>query len=333
MSQYFIPPRQSTVLPSQPVASSSYNPESQLDVEPAVYIFPNPPSDSETQSPYTSSSALSAPTDFGLSSGISTSARSRPRSRRASSNGSGLSWEELNSRARSVSIDTGTGSDLDVEVWEWTGDEEDASDGSGVELEAAVERASRWDLLRRRPLAEFPSEYTENRLQYRRRLRAISLSPSWDGATRSRTLSNQSGASSRPRSPTPHPPLRIPLLSFFSSLLSLDDTTLHLLTRPSLSHSSPLFSGPQLFIGSLEDDVGEDKGRRRDFPTVNLRDAELHNLNHGLGLACDASVTPANPFAFHAIPMLDIWSLVSGVFKNSEKVWNEVLRSGVKVAT
>ncbi|TDL23330.1 hypothetical protein BD410DRAFT_787678 [Rickenella mellea] len=320
MSQYFIPPRQSTSRTRQD-DSPTFTPQHHEDIQSAVYIFPSPAADQGSSSPALSS-AISFPTDITLSSYHLASGHSRDGSR-----DSRLSWEEFGPRQRSVSIGTGSPSDLEVEVWEWPAEEEEGvvSEGTGVDvgLEAAVERANRWDLLRRRPLVDrFSTDYIEERLQFRRRLRAISMSPSWDGDPRTRKLSSPGTPSRvRARSPAPHPPLRIPLLSFFSSLLSLDDSTMHLLTHTPHPHSSELFPGPQLFISNLDDISAEEKLHSRN--TSDLGESDLRHLKRGIAIATDSSVQPSNTFA---LPMIDIWSIVTGVWKNTGKVWTEVWR-------
>ncbi len=129
-------------------------------------------------------------------------------------------------------------------------------------------------------------------------------------------------ASAREHSPSrladlnhdPLPPrkvFRIPLLSFFASLLSLDDKTLSLLTRPTFaSDSSPLFSGPQLFIEYDMDDTerAEDKQRRKRL----LGESESDVLKKGVDAACDSSDDQENRFLL-PLPSIPLWSFVSSV--------------------
>lgn len=95
-----------------------------------------------------------------------------------------------------------------------------------------------------------------------------------------------------PRTPsppaTPQPvlyPRRIPLLAFWSSLLAIDDATLHLLTHPP-THS-PLFPGPPLSHSDADPDTQHGL----------VRLGHRHRaLEDGMAVAFDSAFVPANPF-------------------------------------
>ncbi|KLO12990.1 hypothetical protein SCHPADRAFT_904622 [Schizopora paradoxa] len=383
MSQYFTPhsARRSSVT-STDAGGSSMAATVYLDAEEGVvsdnddefersiYIFPNPassPSPSGLESPFASSSALSLPTDlslptspasgeFLLPDGAEFDMQTRGRRGVGSSRSAGAaSWEDDVGSGRSFSAVRSAFSDSEVEVWEWTGDENASrvsSEVESVELEAAIERASRWDILQR-PLTReeaariryhpqeqqhplhvrpFPSAfaYAEGRFQFRRHMRVLewnrtASAQEFEEASagqRSRTQSIQTnGSKSQSRPPAPRKVFRIPLLSFFASLLSLDDKTLTLLTRPTFADSSPLFCGPQLFIEYDIDDkeLADAKQRRKRL----LGETESDVLKKGVDAVCDTSSDQENRFLLPlpTIPLGDLWSFVSNVCRAPSRLF------------
>lgn len=241
------------------VEDEAYNnqlPSLDIDIgEQSIYIFPNP--SSVPPSPV-SSSLFSAPTD--LPSSIDSSARHDNQPSRGRHCTSSLSAPTATSRSgsagsyqlvrRSVSPNTPTDTDLDayvdgdieVELWDWTGSSvRSRGRGGGSSepeewvLEEKVQRASRWALAdadthvhgRPFPLAA-SSAHARGALDEARH--RLSLGP-----LRSRANSRSRGCLGSGRPPAPQPRIRIPLLSFFAALLSLDldDPALRLLTQAS----------------------------------------------------------------------------------------------------
>ena len=229
-------------------------PSLDIDIgEQSIYIFPNP--SSVPPSPG-SSSLFSTPTDIpsSLDSLSRHLDRRRPRGRHASS----LSAQTTSSRSDSAGsylhipsslspttpsdtdLDAYVDGDIEVELWDWTGSSvrsrrrgEASSEPESWVLEEEVQRASRWALsdedthVRGRP---FPlgASSTHARVALDDARRRLSLGP-----LRSRTHSLSSGGLSPNSTVTPQPRIRIPLLSFFAALFSLDldDPALRLLTQ------------------------------------------------------------------------------------------------------
>jgi hypothetical protein len=120
---------------------------------------------------------------------------------------------------------------------------------------------------------------------------------------------------------TAQPRLQIPLLSFISSLLSVDDATFHLLSTTS-SHSA-LFPGQNLLSDpSPSGDEGNDE--LHGVEKLLLRENECHVVKEGCSIASDPSA-PYLPFPSH--PFVGFWGVVTGFMANGGKVVREVLRS------
>jgi len=114
----------------------------------------------------------------------------------------------------------------------------------------------------------------------------------------------------------PHAPAHIPLLSFFTSLLAIDDSTVCLLRQP--SSDSALFACPGLpSDSSLEEADGElhglEKLLARKSGARRIRDALLYERELGL-------CRPPSPR-----PFLGLWNTVSVLVTNSGKALREVL--------
>jgi len=119
---------------------------------------------------------------------------------------------------------------------------------------------------------------------------------------------------SDPGSIARHPYIRFPMLSFIASLLFIDEATIHLLTQ------SP--SESALFLGhSYSDEHPSDEHDicRTPHGVIKLLADSDDNrtLKAGLAVASDSDILPFNPFAFPS----GLWSLVSGVWKNSGFAW------------
>ena len=95
---------------------------------------------------------------------------------------------------------------------------------------------------------------------------------------------------SRTRSSMSHAPLRSPVLAFFSAVLSIDESTVNLLTRPQTNDSSPLFPSPLLSDTlRVAEDVGREKKALLSLGTIQ---PELQSLKEGMKFVCDPAVYP-----------------------------------------
>ena len=256
MAAYFIPRRSSQATHPHVSIDTDERPQQleesilTLDPERSIYLFPNP--ESLPASP-SGSSLYSVPTDFTISS--PGSSRERTLSQTTDASGSSsyvLSSSEHTTRDRSRSLSS---SEFDVEVWDWTADSDAVDDERAAELEAEVERMSRWDLHHPRieAIRLVPSVFGSS---IGRPPLALSraMHPTEEGYQRTRADSNISYKSlssfhSSSLGDPPHPRIRLPLLSFFSSLLGLDldDPALRLLTTS--SSDSVLFPGQSGLLG------------------------------------------------------------------------------------
>ncbi|KAI0004635.1 hypothetical protein BJV74DRAFT_389638 [Russula compacta] len=110
------------------------------------------------------------------------------------------------------------------------------------------------------------------------------------------------------RPPAPHPRIRLPLLSVFVSLLSIDDATLHLVAH-SPAHST-LFPGP---IGPSDERTGN---TQESHGTLRLLEpsSQLGALRDGLAVACDESFFSSNPFRLSVSPLIGLLGLVRGIW-------------------
>jgi hypothetical protein len=120
--------------------------------------------------------------------------------------------------------------------------------------------------------------------------------------------------------PTPHPRIRLPLLSVFASLFSIDDTTLHLVAH-SPTHSA-LFPGP-----IRPSDEGARHAQEVHGVLALLEPSRQHaGLRDGLAVACDESILPVNPFKISATPFIGLLGLVRGICARSRAALREVDR-------
>ncbi|KZV73760.1 hypothetical protein PENSPDRAFT_648526 [Peniophora sp. CONT] len=197
----------------------------------SIYIFPNPssvlPSPHSNLNDASLESAVREPVEESRSRSISVAT--------AATTTTDTGWDDLRSPSNY--------STQDETQWEWpTSADGHAVDGARLgEEEAVLDEeivgASRWDLIASR---RYPAHPLAVRAERQARL-APTSTMSW---IRSRTVSGVSSLSSYVAVPTttPHPRMRIPLLSFFGSLLDIDEETLDLLE--STPSQSTLFTGP-----------------------------------------------------------------------------------------
>ncbi|KAF9013254.1 hypothetical protein BDQ17DRAFT_1343064 [Cyathus striatus] len=296
MAQYFARPTQPSVNPRHASLHNHSQPWT-LDIgESSIYVFPNPPSDPPSPGQISTVSA----TEF------SSSALSSSPSRDSSVP---VSPADIPNNTLTPSpLSTPLIADLrgfDSEQWEWDALEEPAARSLLVGLEDATERPDRWEIIaRRRALNQY--------------LQSIST-------FRSSSISLRKGQqTSKPPTTsavfTPHPRIQIPLLSFFVSLLSVDDGTLDLLTQSS-SHSA-LFPGES--IPPLEKDLSAAEREVENLHGVErllMRESEARVLKDGLVVASDTS---SNPLL--ASPFTGLWDIVSGLMTNGGKALREILQ-------
>ncbi|KAL5501820.1 hypothetical protein ACEPAH_9081 [Sanghuangporus vaninii] len=258
------------------------------DLEQSIFIFPSRTS-SRTDVDIELPSPLSIPTDasFPSSSPSATNTDDISRGRRIS-DASGFSQWTFSNSGRSVSMDTSSRSPL-VEVWEMSDDameNEDANGGGTPEPPSPLKQQQNHQQripLGRRP---FPSHFvfSDGRLQLRARKESfISYADSGNGSAPSL---NQDTSTPKHADAS-----HLPLLAFFSSLLSVEDPTVHLLTRSSPPYTSPLFPGGPLQSEFSSPDTIFDEKRAlfASSPTASLKS--------GVEVASDPSVTSKSVFS------------------------------------
>ena len=266
----------------------------------AILIFPNPPSEQESSRSatgsgfgYSGSSTLSLPTDVSLESMRSRS-RSRSRGEREQ--------ERVHSRHES---------------WQ--------------AMLRTLPRNSRgrWDEL-------LPEEQSEWELE----LESGNLNPENTRFTNppprgrhTRTSSGVSSPLSLPFMPlSPQPPFRLPFLSFLQSFLTLDESTLHLISRSPDPHVSSLFPvSPGLHSvdkDDEDDDTADDAGDGEP-PHGALRlllnnpDKPQNTALHKAGI--DPSEIPGEVNPFLVSPtQIPVWRLLGFVIEGGVRAWREV---------
>ncbi|KAL5519805.1 hypothetical protein ACEPAG_1465 [Sanghuangporus baumii] len=262
------------------------------DLEQSIFIFPSPVSSTSgsTDVDIEPPSPLSVPTDasFPTTSPSATNSDDISRGRRIS-DASGFSQWTFSNSGRSVSVDTSLRSPL-VEVWEMSDDaleNEDVNAGGAPVPPSPLRQQQQHQQripLGRRP---FPSHFVfaDGRLQLRARKESfISSADSGNGSAPS--LNQETPA------PKYADASHLPLLAFFSSLLSVEDTTVHLLTRSPPPYTSPLFpGGPLQSPESYSPDTVFDEKRAlfASSPTTSLKS--------GMEAASDPSVTSKSVFS------------------------------------
>jgi hypothetical protein len=204
-------------------------------------------------------------------------------------------------------------SPLDVEVWDWAADTDGSPNMSAIELDDDVERTDRWELVsRRRPPQTLSPSY---RLQRHHQTHADSprlIHLRRKRRRRSRTISSA-------KTPAPHARIHIPLLSLIISLLSIEESTVHLLTHS--THHSVLFPGhDQICSDNTEDVDREPHGMTK----LLLPAGETHSLKEGCAVACDSTVVTKNPFIFSPFRLAGLWDLVGDVMVNGGKALREI---------
>ncbi|KAI0755009.1 hypothetical protein C8Q80DRAFT_404561 [Daedaleopsis nitida] len=373
MATYYVQPRPPTAsgnsaTRSEGVGESSRYPNpltSQDDISPdrSLYIFPSPSSDPPTPSPISPGSSLvSAPTEYDFSESSSLGLRSRTSSYSPSGAASPPESGVAVLQRRVSSLPDGE-MEIDVELWELSTDPEQGmdapdSDSSWV-LEDEVERVSAGGI---------DLSYLTSTRQPRRTHRlssptttdAIPSQHYWAMRShrrtrthsRIRTISSLSstGASSTTRRPSPNPRIHVPLLSFFSSLLSidLDDPAIRLLTHADPGEAqSVLFPGhttSQLLAGHAGAALDYRRGRDVDSDSDSVHSEDEP---HGMPKLLLASISDQSTVALRSLRAglavcmpqsagvglsipnpAELWQVVGEVCVRGSQAWREVWRSG-----
>ncbi|KAI0771369.1 hypothetical protein BC629DRAFT_1531405 [Irpex lacteus] len=328
MTSYYYPtprPRASTSDP-EPSEPSNHDLVA-LDVaEPSIYIFPTPPS--LPASPGELSSICSALSDF-------------------------TDFSDTSPRSRSVSFDASTHrnpttssyqllpSKLGTEPWDWA---ETFRDTSAVqerhwELEEQLGRHGKRDIMSQ----QLTNEHSLSRSSCPLQTPDGSADRHYHTFLRSRIQSHISDLNSpsfaNHSSFTPRPRIRIPLLSFFASLLSidLDDPTLRLLDQS--SPDSILFPGQSNLLGVVGDQLeaipSEERGESSNsgHPIHHgllrlLTDGTCGSIavvRDGLAVICDPLLPLATPFGVPGLSSLrGLGRLIGDTLLKGGQAWQEV---------
>ncbi|KAM5533457.1 hypothetical protein V8D89_012895 [Ganoderma adspersum] len=337
-----------------------------LSPDQSIYIFPNPPS--TPPSPIsTGSSLISVPTDFEPSDSVSSRSRRQTLSTATGAAASTFDGSLARTRERTSQISDNE-VEIDVELWELSTDPDQSPDSPTTDDESWVLEegvrcvgAGNIDVSfvspirtshRARKLSAPQSPNTSAKHYWVLRPQRRSRSHS-----RLRTNSTVSSSLAPPsaRRASPHPRIHIPLLAFFSSMLSvdLDSPALHLLT-----HSDPgdaesvLFPGlttAQLASrGMLATHEGEQDGSSEsesgtDTDTTAVADEEevhglpklllasfsdpsksaLRSLRAGLAV-CIPNAPETSLDILGVSGLVGLWRVVGEVCAKSSQAWKEV---------
>ncbi|KAL5482409.1 hypothetical protein ACEPAI_9003 [Sanghuangporus weigelae] len=269
------------------------------DLEQSIFIFPCPGSrtSGRTDIDIEPPSPLSIPTDasFPTTSPSATNTDDISRGRRIS-DASGFSQWTFSNSGRSVSVDTSLRSPL-VEVWEMSDDameNEDANGGGTPVPPSPLRQQQQQHQQQRIPLGRrpFPSHFvfSDGRLQLHARKKSfISSADSCNGAASS--LDQETPA------PKYADVSHLPFLAFFSSLLSIEDATVHLLTRSTPPYTSPLFPG-----GPLQSSESYSPDTIFDEKRALFASSPTASLKSGMEAASDPSITSKSVFSLPKPP-------------------------------
>ena len=214
-------------------------------------------------------------------------------------------------RRLSANTDTNGDSNSSIEEWDCTGCTPhettllDESESSALDEDAL--HAHRWDLIPEYP----PLGVSRDTLFLRMHGRPLEL-----------RRPPPERSPSRPATPTltpaPHPRIRLPLLSVFAPLLSIDDATLHLIAH-SPAHSA-LFPGP---IHPPDERTGNTQGIHGILALLGPS-RSYAALRDGLAVACDESILPSSPFQISVSPLVGLLGLVKGIWAGGRAALREV---------
>ncbi|GJE98404.1 hypothetical protein PsYK624_146330 [Phanerochaete sordida] len=346
MATYYRPPPPRVAVNTaqqsgESLLTHTYEQPSQEVQDQSIYIFPVP---STIPSSPGGSSAFSVPSDITENLTISSVGRSRhssissqftDRSRSHDGSATRLSYVDEDEEAVfSPMVDIGF--DPEVEVWEWSeteaGDDLSVADGSWsfAAGESTDTLSERHGSITRRPSMS-------RAILARRDSRAAHPHSTY---TRPRTQSSTSAHSSHASRYTPHPRVRVPLLSFVASFFSLDldDPALRLLThsthdsilfpgQPGLLHDAHLPSTPLQSADTFDDDASSSASSEEDEPHGELRlltsgEPGMKSVREGLAAICESPL--ASPLA---LPGWTSWTsicrLVGDVWTHGGQAWRE----------
>ncbi|KAI0036464.1 hypothetical protein K488DRAFT_82082 [Vararia minispora EC-137] len=317
--EYYRRPHQRAPSDGIGIASCSSSRQDEAPSRPAgensIYIFPSPPSAPPSPS-------LIAPPSLVLLDRVSSVGTTTLRSRSASlvTETADLEWEPDDVRSPVGSAVSG-GEDIGVGPWEWPASAEGTIEENEVDLNESIMRLSKWDprVSRRalHPQHTLPSLPLAIRAQ---RSAAREPSPRDLSWIRARTESATSSLSSVINIPVPHPRIRLPLLSFFASLLRIDDSTLHLISYT--PEESVLFPGHRVELF----DERADESLLHGSAALLLEQKEGTVLKEGMHTACDSSLNHPNSFALTPIPLTGLFWMVKSIWSGSRSALREVLQ-------
>jgi len=222
-------------------------------------------------------------------------------------------WECVRSvRRLSTNMDTNGNSKCSINVRDSTGcTQHDTDESESLALdEDALHDAHRWDLI-----PEYsPFGVSRDTVYLRMHGRPLELQRM--PPEQSHRSPPHSASPALP--PAPHPRIRLPLLSLFVSLLSIDDATLCLVAN-SPTHSA-LFPGPIRPSGA-----GTENAQGIHGTLALLVPSRPHAvLRDGLVVACDESMVPSNPFRMSASPLIDLVGLFRGIWAGGRATLRKV---------
>ncbi|KAN0123284.1 hypothetical protein V8E52_002616 [Russula decolorans] len=221
-------------------------------------------------------------------------------------------WECVRSvRRLSANTDINGDSECSIEKWDHTPHDTmplDESESLSLDEHEDALHAHRWDLIPefRAPLASAVPRDTLFPHIHGRPLESRRPPPErW----------YRSACPAAPALPSAtHPRIRLPLLSVFVSLFSIDDAILHLVAH-SPAHSE-LFPGP-----ICPSDEGTRNAQEVHGVLALLEPSRQHaGLRDGLAVACDESILPSNPFKISASPLIGLLGLVKGMCEGGSRL-------------
>jgi hypothetical protein len=136
-----------------------------------------------------------------------------------------------------------------------------------------------------------------------------------------RTSSSHSSPFTHPLSTSPQPPFRLPFISFLLSFLTLDESTLHLISRSPDLHLSSLFSvspGPH---PDFEDDEEPPHGALKLLLSNPDKPQNTALLKAGIdpsGLSGDTNLLLVSP------TRIPVWRLLKAIVEGGTMAWKEV---------
>lgn len=249
-------------------------------LEDSLYIFPSPSSAPPSPSP---SSEYSAPTHLSLST------LSEARSRNSSVQPCSRSTRPHSEVLHTPYIISPGG---DLEIWDWAED-------TGRKLDESV-GDEKWECRESARVREpSPFRFELRRLQ----------------STTSKGRIAYHGSPTTIRPSCPHPRVHIPLLSFFISLFSVDEATLHLLTHPANESESALFPGHAL----CSDEIHAQEDGCHGVAKLLMPLGEFRSVKEGCAVACN----PSNPLLVSSSPVVGIWHFIGNVLVDGGKALKE----------